>query len=419
MEIEIKEKEYCKLSVNYTASSEEISEKRKEVLAAFKKAPVPGFRKGKATTDAIKIYYRSQIDQSLKRALEEESFHNTIFEKKLRPYGSPKFNSSFLQTDKFTSQFELMVKPNFELSEYKDFTLPKPHEVLSASDLTEKMLQELRIKHGTAVPYTEDDFVQKGDNIIINYEGSVDGVKLDNLSAEAEMITVGNSQLVAFDDALLGMSLGETREFNLVVPGEGLPSLAGKSVHFKVTLNMGAKNEPCPLNDELAVKLGKSSFQELRDVVAQTAMVRTSQAMRTQINSAINNVLLENMKFEVPNWLTLSEAKYLANHAKLNWDNIADVDKERFLEIAEKNVRLSLILDKIRENEPEAQIADQEVFDIIKQNIEQSKAESKSDKSLDDILSDMNRTGYLQILFSRIKDENTIDFIAKTVKFVE
>jgi hypothetical protein len=72
-------------------------------------------------------------------------------------------------------------------------------------------------------------------------------------------------------------------------------------------------------------------------------------------------------------------------------------------------------LDKIRESEPEAQLTDQEVFEIIKQNL----ANTKVNQSLDEVIQQMNKTGYLQILFSRIRDENTMDFIVKTVKLID
>src|SRR5277367_2697207 len=102
MQIEINEIEACKLSVHYEANALEIMDKRAEVQTAFKKAPVPGFRPGKASMDAIKLHYRQQIEESLKRALAEDAFHNTLFEKKLRPHGAPKFNSLLLDGGKFT-----------------------------------------------------------------------------------------------------------------------------------------------------------------------------------------------------------------------------------------------------------------------------------------------------------------------------
>jgi len=415
MEIEVKELEPCKLSIQYVADAGEILDKRGQVLQAFKKAPVPGFRPGKGSLDAIKMHYRSQIEESLKRGLAEDAYHNTIFEKKLRPHGAPLFKSILMADGKFTCEFEIHVKPEFTLAPYLGVDIPKPHADTNEVNFAEKLLQELRVKFGEAIPYVEGDTVQTGDNVIIDYEGTLDGEKINNLSAEGEMLTVGRSQLMSFDDNLIGMTLGETKEFDLVVPEHGLPSLAGKTLHFKVTLNMGSKTEPCPLDDTLAHKLGKKDFAELREHVNGMSMTRMANNFKMQIIEAISARLVADNNFAVPNWLSLSEAQYLVHNAKADWDSMAEVDKQRYIEIAEKNVRLALILDKVRESEPDAQITDQEVFEIIKQNL----VKSQTKESVDDAIKEMNRTGYLQILFSRIKDEYALDFIAKKANIVE
>jgi trigger factor len=415
MQIEVKEIEPCKLSVHYEADAEQILNKRSEVFQAFKKAPVPGFRPGKVSPDAIKIHYKSQIEDSLKRGLAEDAFHNTIFEKKLRAHGAPRFNSLSLMNGKFSCDFELYTKPDFELSKYLDLAIPKPHSDLSQNDLTEKMLQDLRVRLGDHVPYSESDFVVKSDNIILNYEGSIDGVVVDFLKADGEMVTVGDSQLSDFDNNVLGMQMGETREFSIVVPEGAMPSLVGKTVDFKVTLLMGSKITPCPLDDTLALKVGKRDFAELREFAMASAMAQLKNKEKSMLNGSLGARLVDENKFDVPNWMSLSEAQYLAHNAKLEWESISDEDKEKFILMGSRNVKLSLILDKIREVEPDAQLSDQEVLEIIKQNISKSKVK----ESMEDVMKEMTRTGYLQVLFSRIKDEYTLDFILKSATITE
>lgn len=415
MQIEITELEPCKLSVHCTADAEEILNTRGKVLEAFKKAPVPGFRPGKATIEAIRIHYRDQIEESLKRALAEDAYHNTLFEKKLRAHGAPRFNGAVLADGKFNCDFELFTKPNFDLAAYDGLEIPNPSEAHGAQEVSELMLQELRTRFGDVIPYTEEDFVQKGDNVILDYEGTIDGQKVDNLSATGDMITVGTSQLPIFDDNLLGMKMGETREFDIVVPSTGLPSMVGKTVKIKATLNMGSKTSICPLDDTLAQKVGKKDLNELREFVHTAAEVRLTQAHQMKIREAVANRLVADNQVAVPGWLTLSEAQYLVHNAKMEWNTLPDPDREKYLELAEKNVKLALILDKIREVRPEAQLTDQEVFDIIKKNL----ANTKVTTSLDDVIKEMNRTGYLQVLFSRIRDEHALDFVVKTAKLIE
>lgn len=415
MQIEITELELCKLSIHYEANFLEISDKRAEVQNAFRKAPVPGFREGKAPLDAIKMHYRQQIEESLKRALAEDAYHNTLFEKKLRAHGAPMFKNLMLDAGKFTCEFEMHTKPDFELSAWKEMEVPKPHADANATELAEQMLQELRVRLGDVEPYNEGDFVQDGDNCIVDYEATIDGQPVHGLTAQGEMVTVGTSPLPGFDNNLLGMMLGESREFDFVAPEGGLPSISGKTLHFKVTLVMGSKTVPCSLDDELALRMQKKDFAELKAYVDQAAFARVENNSRMQLRETISKKLVADTQIQVPNWMSLSEAQYLAHQSQLDWNVIPDVDKEKLLEMAQQNVKLTLILDKIRENEPEAQLTDQEVFEIIKKNL----ANTKTNQSLDEIIQQMNRTGYLQILFSRIKDEHTMDHITKSIKIIE
>lgn len=415
MDIIVSELEPCKLSVQCKANFLEISDKRVEVENSFKKAPVKGFRPNKASIEAIRVHYRQQIDESLKRALAEDAYHNAIFEKKLRPHGAPKFNSLLLDGGAFTCEFEVHTKPDFTLAPYKELELPKPHQTQTADETTEKMLQELRLRFGDVVPFTDTDFIQMGDNVIIDYQGFIEGVKVDNLCATGEMVNIGKNDIPDFDSNLLGMITGETREFDIHAPDTSLPSMAGKNIHFVVSLTTGSKTTPCPLDDALAIKMGKKDFQELRDQVAAVSVNRVATSAKMATHDAISKKLVADNTIDVPNWMSLSEARYLAHQSQLDWTTISDLDKERFMELATKNVKLSLVLDKIRETEVESQLSDQEIFDIIKQNL----AQTKMTKSLDEVIQEMNKTGYLQILFSRIRDEYTMDFIVKSTKLIE
>ena len=90
------------------------------------------------------------------------------------------------------------------------------------------------------------------------------------------MITVGGGPMPGFDQNLLGMALGEEREFDFVAPEGGLPSISGKTIHFKATLVMGSKTVPCPLDDELAKRMNKKDFAEVQEFVSQAAFSRSA-----------------------------------------------------------------------------------------------------------------------------------------------
>lgn len=415
MQIEVNEIEPCRLTINYVADSKEISAKKSEILKSFKKAPVKGFRKGKVPLDVIELKYKNEIDFSLKRALAEDAYHNTIFEKNLNVIGSPQFNLMLLGNGKFNCEFEISVKPEVNLTDLSSLEVVKPEMTETVSSLSEKMLEDLRRRFGQSTQFVESDVVEKGDNIIIKYEAFSDGTKVESLSADSELLTVGSSNVPEFDNSFIGLKVGEEVEFNILAPQASLPSLAGKTVHFKANVINGAKITPSPLDDSLAAKLNKKDFEELRSFVNTVAKQRLDEELKAKTNNALSNLLVSKHDFLVPQWMKLAEAKYLAQSSKLNWESLSDEDKQKYIDMSEKNIKLALVLEKVRESEPEAQLTDQEVYNTISQNI----GSAAPGTNVEDTLKNMAKTGYLQVLAVKIKDEYTLDFIAKKIKIIE
>lgn len=413
MEIQIQETEYCKINVHYEADAAQIENKLNEVLNHFKKAPVKGFRPGKANLEVIKIQYQKQINESLKRALAEQAFHDTLFEKGIKPFGTPNFTNMTLLVNKFSCDFTMNKKPDFELAPYKGITFPKQPIDLNISDMTQQMLQELRVRYGAVTPFTSDDTVQMGNSVVIDYHAFDGETSLDALDSAGEVLTVGKISLPGFDDALLGMKVDETRSFEILIPEGGLPSVVGKNVRFEVKLVSGAKNTPMPLNDELAVCAGKENYNQLVEAVAMNASTRHAEALRGANIKQLSARLLADNDIKVPNWLSLSEAQYLVANANLKWELMLDTDRDAFLKTAESNVKMALVLDRIREEEPQAQLSDQEVLEMIKGTI------TKSGQNPDQTLANLNQNGYLAILVARIRDEYALDFILKNAIITE
>jgi trigger factor len=416
MEIELTDKDYCVVGVHYEANAEEIEKKRDEVLQQFRKRPCPGFRPGKADMTSIRLHYARQIEDSLKRALVEQAFIDTIVEKGIKPFGTPEFSSLSLLNKKFTCDFNLRKKPEFELAQYKELELPRPAPTTSIEAIAQQTLQDLRIKLGEGIPFVEDDVVQMTDNVIVDYDVFHDDKKIDQLCAQGELLTIGRSHLPEFDKSLLGMKAGEKREFNITVPDFGMASVAGKSLKFVVSVLSGSKIKPMPLDDSLAQKAGKKDLQELLSFANELASAQYQEAIHKQQTAAIKAKLVDNHDIKVPQWLTDSEVQYLVASAKIDWEKMADVDKAQYVSLAEKNVKLSLILDKVRETEPETQLSDNEVLDIVQGMLGKM---SKSKEEIEKLMNEMSKGGQLQVISSRLRDEHALDFILKTTKWID
>lgn len=425
MNIITEEVEFCKLKVQYEADNDLVGSKREEVISKFRSQKVPGFRPGHATTDAIKQHFRKEINELLKQELAEDAVHSVIAEKNIKPFGRPIFSSVSLEDSylinisgqsalpKFKCEFMLHTQPEFELKEYKNFDLPKPAGILSAEDLSQRMLQDLRTKYGNTVPYAGEDFVQMGDTVIVDIETSSDGAAIPELTGQGEILNVGRITIPGFSESILGMKPEETREFDLNMGEAFREEFANKSLHFKVRLSMGSKMEPAALNDELATKIGAENFDKLMENVRSTASSRVKELESNQLIDQISKRLIENHDFSIPQWISLAEAQINARNAGQDWDTIPDEEKTKYIDVSEKSIKLSLILQKIRENEPDAQLTDEETFNLARQNL------AKYSPEPDKVMGEIYKNGHLPVLFARIKDEHTLGFIERNSKIIE
>ncbi len=418
MQIELNTLDDCKYLVNYSTAPSEVELKREEVANMFRKAPVPGNRPGKAPISAVKIYYRSQIEESLKTALSEEAFHNTLFQKSLKSLGAPELKEVELKGDEFKCSFVLYTKPEITLTQYKGLEVVRnPSGLSDISNLVQNQLQTLRVKYGNIKVFTEEDFVQFDDQLFVDFEVFLDGEKLENLTATNQLVIVGKGKINEFDTNLIGLKVGAETEFKVYMPEGSLPSLENKVVDFKVKILNGYKVEPLALNDELGQKL---SFKNLDDLTQALTNRATQLAENEKVREALDGLavkLTDVNDFPLPEWLIEAEAAHIASLAGLNFANLKEEDKDSYKKQGVKNLKLSLIIDKIRELEPEAQLTDPEVFNMVKKYLMVN--ENVQEKDIKDTMNSLAGSGKLQLLMARVKDEYALEFLSKHTTYIQ
>ena len=412
MNVETEEIEYCKLRIKYTADPETVKEKQDEAVAELRKLPVPGFRPGKAPDYAIKARCKSRIKDYVAREMATEAFEDAIYEKKIKPLGNPQVEKINLKDSNFSCEMVILKKPDIELQEYKGLEIPKPHMDRDVDAQVQKTLQDLRMQFGDIAPYQENDFVEMGDQITMDFEAVIDGKSFDGSTAEGALYTIGENRWPGFDDNLLGMSPGEEREFDLEFP-DGLSVIGGKIAHFKVLVHMGTKRVPCALDDELAQKVGLNNFDEVRQKIATIANDRIRQTELSLIRQQVGNRLIEAHDFKVPDWLLDAEGQQVAAQSQVVWSELSDEEKSVFKEQGEKHIKLSLLLDEIRDEEPEAVLSDSEALESIKKQVASQGANPEQ------FLVENQKSGRLHSLVSSLKDEFTLQWLVDKAKVIE
>lgn len=412
MHIDVQEKEPCKIYVNYQADPEKVLAKRDEVTNKLfedaSKIAIPGYRKGKAPFEAVKMRYRKNIEEQTRQKMLVAAEEEVIFETKLKTLFSTQVLNVSLQDSKFECDLLFFKKPNVELKEYKGLKIPKPHSPKTRAELTEQMLQELRVKYGDVVPFTEADVVEMGDKITMDVSCLAEGKSIDELSKRDTFYTVGQGFYHEFDQNILGLKTGEERTFDVL-----WDSQTKEKATFVVKVHMGVKTLPAPLDDSFAQKLRVENFEKLRADVEAAAIKKIENYERDSIHAQIMNQLMATHQIDIPMWLVSLDAQQLAVQHGLKWNEINSESQTALENKAKERIKLTLIMDAIREAEPETQFSNDELFNVIRARLKDQGIDG------DNKLVELQQGGRLFGMIAALQQEATLEWLAKNSEIIE
>jgi len=339
---------------------------------AFKKnAPkisIPGFRKGKAPRNVIeRMYGKEVMFEDAFDIVAQPAYEAAISENNITPVSHPSVDIKQIASGQdliFTA--EVYVKPEVELGKYKGIEVVKKVHTVEDSDI-DKEIDSMRNKNSRLVT-VEDRELKDGDISNIDFEGFVDGVAFDGGKGENFELTIGSGQFIpGFEEKLIGMKIGETREIDVKFPDEyHSADLAGKMSMFRVTLNSIKCKELPELDDEFAKDVSEfDTLKELREDLKKKAIERNEEHMKLQVEDDAIKIVAKNSKIDIPqpmidteidnmiqdyNWRLQMQGMSLDMYLKmLNMD--LNTFKGQFKEQAEERVRVQLTLEKLGEVE--------------------------------------------------------------------
>lgn len=403
MTVTTEEVDYCKVKVDYGADPEVVKKTRKQAISNLRaeKVPVPGFRPGKASDLAIKTKYKDRINEWVKNEMLNQANDDVIFETKMRPFHNPNVESSKLSGSKFVCQLMYLTKPEFELKQYNGLEIPAPHMDQTVDEMAEELLNNARKEHGDVQPYDDGDFVQPGDKVTLTYE-----IPELKIKEEGQLYVVGSNVFPGFDDNLMGMTPNEERKFTTEVKG--------KQAECSVVLHMGMKVVPCALDDTLAQKCGIKDFDELHSTAKTMATNRYDSIRKNKIGEQLRDRLVEAHDVEPPEWLIEGDAQHIAAQEGVKWSELEEEARKGYLDRGKKSSKFTLILDAIKLDEPEVDVADAEAIEGIKNSLIQRgipNAEEWLQKSL--------RGGSLGKMVAQFKNDYALQWLVEHTKVVE
>jgi len=323
-----------------------------------------GFRPGKAPVSFLKKQFGKSIMGEVVEAAVNEGSQKAISDNNLKPALQPRVEPVGSVEDVVDGKSDLTFKvivdlmPDFEATDVSKLTVERLTADIADADIDEALD---RLAKGARSYAPKDGAAAKDDVAVIDYEGSIDGVPFAGGKGEDFSLTLGSGTFIpGFEDGLIGAKAGEARDVNVTFPTEyHAPEMAGKEAVFKVTVKEVKAPEETKIDDELAKKLGLDSLATLKERVREQLADDYKAASRMHLKRRILDALDNAHDFPLPPamveheftniWAQVEDELKREGKTAADEGKTEDELKAEYRKIAERRVRLGLVLGKLGE----------------------------------------------------------------------
>ena len=348
----------------------ELDAKVNEKLDEIKnRVRINGFRPGKVPVAHLKRMYGRSTMAEVIEATVRDTNNQIVSERGYKLAADPKVT---LPTERGAVEkviagesdldytMALEIVPTIELADFKTIKLTK-----LTSDVTDAEVEEgiarIAEQNKPYTPRAEGEKAAKDDRVTISYAGTIDGVPFEGGTGDDAAVLIGSNTFIpGFEDQLIGVGAGETRTLKVKFPEHyQAAALAGKDAEFVVTAKSIEAPGTVTIDDEFAKGLGLESIAKLRDAIKDRIAQEHLGMTRQKVKRGLLDELDKLHKFEPPPSLVEDEFERvwksvlseMENEKKTFADENTTEDKAKaeYRAIAERRVRLGLVLAEIGE----------------------------------------------------------------------
>ena len=330
---------------------------------------IRGFRPGKVpVTHLRKVYGRSVMAETVEAVIREMNA-KIVEERGLRLAMEPKVTIPNEETEverviagnvDLAYTLSLDVLPKIELADFSGVQLERLTTEVTDAEINEAF-DKVAEQNKPYAPKGEGAKAEKGDRVVIDFTGKLDGQPFEGGTGGDIGVNVGSGTFIpGFEDQLVGMGVGESRVVKVTFPANyQAANLAGKDAEFDVTAKSVEAPAPVTLDDEFAKTLGMESLDKLKTAIKDRIAREHAAMSRQKLKRELLDKLDQMHKFAPP--LTLVEDEFnnvwqvIESDLKQQGRTFADEDtteekaREEYRAIAERRVRLGLVLAEIGE----------------------------------------------------------------------
>ncbi len=375
----------------WEAANQEAYEKTKG------KYSLQGFRKGHVPKAILErtygkgVFYEDAINESFPK------YYYDILDKEadLKPIDRPDIDIEKIDDDGITMVAIVPVKPDVKLGAYKGIKIEKVEYNVTDEDV-EAELKKLQERNSRMVEVT-DRPAQDGDTVVIDYSGSVDGVKFPGGTAEKQNLVLGSGSFIpGFEEQVVGMNIGDEKDINVTFPEDyHVEDLKGKDAVFAIKLHEIKFKELPEVNDDfIKDAVGSETIEAYKAETREKLQKEKDAKANAENEDKLLKAISDASEVEVPDVLVenqidsiMQDLEYrlmyqglkLEDYVKYIGSNMEEF-RNNYREQAAANAKYQLVIDKII-SEEKIDCTEEELDARIKELAEQSGKEFEAFKA--------------------------------------
>ncbi|MCG8695713.1 MAG: trigger factor [Minwuiales bacterium] len=355
--------EGLKREFTITVPADEIATKVTEKLASLRQqVNMKGFRPGKVPVNLLKKMYGQAVMGEVLEETVNASSQQALQDGELRPATQPKIEvQKFEEGSELEYTMAVEVMPEFDPMDFGKLELERLTAEVEESRVDEA-IANIAEQQKTFEPISGNRKSKKGDALLIDFAGKVDGEAFEGGTATDFQLELGSGRFIpGFEDQLIGAKAGEKSNVEVTFPEDyQAKELAGKAAVFEVEVKEVREAKAVEVNDDFAKQMGLDDLDALKNAVRGQLEQELSGMTRMRLKRSLLDALADNHDFEVPPGMVDSEFQQIVGQLRAqqgdaghdeDHDNekvdATEEEKSEYMPIAERRVRLGLLLAEV------------------------------------------------------------------------
>ena len=281
-----------------------------------KQISIPGFRKGKVPYQMVVRAYGKEVfyEDALNEVLPDE-YQQAVEENNLDVMSRPNVNVDRIDEGQpVVVTCEVAIKPEVTLGEYKGLKKDQAPVEVTEDDVKEE-LDRVAKRNARTIEIT-DRAVEDGDNVNIDYAGTIDGKAFDGGTAQGYDLKIGSHSFIDnFEEQLIGHSIGEELDVNVTFPENyHAADLAGKPAVFGVKINSIKAEELPEIDDEFAKDVSEfDTLEEYKEDLKKTITERKQKQAESELKNKLLDQVVSASTMDMPKAMVDEQCDQMIN----------------------------------------------------------------------------------------------------------